>query len=131
MTLRLTKGLVLVALIVAGAACEKADTGVEPGTTTADFTKYVAIGTSLSMGYASDGVLASSQQSSWPKLLANDVGVTFTLPLIESPGCPPPFASPLGSLRRIDNSSVTLSIVCAENSSGITLPTQNVAIADA
>ena len=54
------------------------------------FQRYVAIGTSISMGVASDGVYAASQQNSWPKLLANDVGATFTLPLIDAPGCQPP-----------------------------------------
>ncbi|HZJ01780.1 MAG TPA: SGNH/GDSL hydrolase family protein, partial [Gemmatimonadaceae bacterium] len=123
------KGLTIATLIVAGAACEKADTGVEPGTAGADFSKYVAMGTSVSMGFASDGVVAASQQSSWPKLLADDIGATFTLPLIDSPGCPPPFAAPLGQLKRTDNSSIlTQSNVCAANSAGVTLPAQNVAI---
>jgi hypothetical protein len=81
------------------------------------------------MGYASDGVLASSQQSSWPKLLANDIGVTFTLPLIDAPGCQPPYAAPLSQMRRLDNSlAVNTSTVCAANSAGVTLPAQNVAV---
>src|SRR5215208_3278324 len=125
------KRIGILSVAVLTLACEKVDTGIEPDDTSADLSRYVAMGTSVSMGLASGGVNAALQQVSWPKLLANDIGVTFTIPLIDSPGCPPPYASPLGSLRRIDNSSVTLSIVCAENSSGITLPTQNVAIADA
>ncbi len=128
MTFRTAKRLIIAALI-AGAACEKADTGVEPGNPSADFSKYVAMGTSISMGMASDGVVAASQQNSWPKLLANDVGATFTLPLIDAPGCQPPFVSPLGLLKRLDDSSIlTTSTVCAANSTGITLPTQNVAL---
>jgi hypothetical protein len=130
MKFRFAAAWIAAAVIVTGAACESADTGVEPGGTPgADFSKYVAMGTSVTMGMASDGVVATSQQSSWPKLLANDVGVTFTLPLIESPGCSPPFASPLGLLKRIDNTTIlTTSTVCAANSAGVTLPTQNVAI---
>src|SRR4029079_14538306 len=129
MTLRTVKRLTVATLIVAGAACEKADTGVEPGTASADFSKYVAMGTSVSMGFASDGVVAASQKSSWRKLLANDIGATFTLPLIDSPGCTPPFATPLGQLKRTDNSSIlTASTVCSANSAGVTLPAQNVAI---
>jgi len=130
MTLRIGKRLALATLIAVGAACEKADTGVGPENPSADFAKYVAMGTSVSMGMASDGVIAASQQNSWPRLLANDVGATFTLPLIESPGCSPPFVAPLGQLKRLDNSSIlTSSSVCAANSTGVTLPTQNVAIA--
>ena len=130
MTLRIGKRLALATLIAVGAACETADTGVGPENPSADFAKYVAMGTSVSMGMASDGVIAASQQNSWPRLLANDVGATFTLPLIESPGCSPPFVAPLGQLKRLDNSSIlTSSSVCAANSTGVTLPTQNVAIA--
>jgi len=130
MTLRIGKRLALATLIAVGAACEKADTGVGPENPSADFAKYVAMGTSVSMGMASDGVIAASQQNSWPRLLANDVAATFTLPLIESPGCSPPFVAPLAQLKRLDNSSIlTSSSVCAANSTGVTLPTQNVAIA--
>ena len=129
MTLSIAKRVMVATLIIVGAACEKADTGVEPGTPGADFSKYVAMGTSISMGMASDGVIAESQQNSWPKLLANDIGATFTLPLIQTPGCPPPFVTPLGQLKRLDGSSIlTSSSVCAANSTGVTLPTQNVAL---
>jgi hypothetical protein len=129
MTLRISKRVMVAALIVAGAACEKADTGVEPGNPSADLSRYVAMGTSITMGFASDGVIAESQQISWPKLLANDIGATFTLPLIQTPGCPPPFVAPLGQLKRLDGSSIlTTSNVCAANSTGVTLPTQNVAL---
>jgi hypothetical protein len=128
MSLRFAR-IVVVAAMMGFAACEKADTGVEPGTTGADFSKYVAMGTSISMGYASDGVVAASQETSWPKLLANDIGVTFTQPLIDAPGCRPPLASPLSQVKRIDNTSaLTQSIVCAANVTGVTLPAQNVAV---
>src|SRR6476620_10438431 len=115
MKFRFSMGSLAAAAIIVGTACESADTGVDPGqNTSADFTKYVAMGTSVTMGMASDGVVAASQQSSWPKLLANDVGATFTLPLIDSPGCTPPFATPLGQLKRIDNTSILVSsTVCA------------------
>src|SRR4051794_21286899 len=119
MTLRVTRKALVAALIVIGGACEKADTGVEPERPNAEFTKDVAMGPSMSMGFASDGVVASLQQSSWPKLLANDVGVTFTQPLIDAPGCPPPLASPLGQFKRVDNSSsLVTNGVCAANSAG-------------
>ncbi|MGE5748716.1 MAG: SGNH/GDSL hydrolase family protein [Gemmatimonas sp.] len=123
------KRILIFGAIIAAAGCEKVDTGTNPSESGADMSKYVAMGTSISMGFASDGVVSSSQQSSWPRLLANDAGVTFTLPLIDSPGCPVPFASPLGSLKRIDNSSVLLtSTTCAPNSAGVVLPTQNVSV---
>ncbi|HEX6573396.1 MAG TPA: SGNH/GDSL hydrolase family protein [Gemmatimonadaceae bacterium] len=111
------------------AACERVETGVEPDAEGADMGKYVAMGTSISMGYANDGVVAATQETSWPKLLANNVGVTFTQPLIESPGCQPPFTSPLIQLKRLDNSSaLTTPLTCAANAAGVALPAQNVAI---
>ena len=46
------------------------------------FQRYVAIGTSVSQGFRSDGVLAESQQSSWPAQLARMAHREMTLPLI-------------------------------------------------
>lgn len=109
-------------------ACEKVDTGIEPDPPNADFSKYVSMGTSVTMGFASDGVNSTTQETSWAKLLADDVGATFTLPLIDAPGCPPPLRAPLGLLMRIDNSSISTTTTCAPNSAGVTLPAQNVAL---
>ena len=119
-------GPVMIALLAV--ACEKVDTGVEPEPPSASLTRYVATGTSISMGFASDGVYSVSQQASWPNLLAQDAGATFALPLIDSPGCRPPLAAPLALLKRVDNTSVTTTSTCAPNSPGVTLPAQNVAV---
>jgi lysophospholipase L1-like esterase len=128
MTLRARIGATLSIMLLIGSACEKVDTGVEPDPEGADLSKYVAMGTSVTMGFASDGANASTQQTSWAKLLANDAGVTFTLPLIDSPGCTPPLAAPLGGLKRVDNSSIGPTSVCSPNAAGVTLPAQNVAV---
>jgi hypothetical protein len=98
------------------------------------FQRYVAIGTSVSMGFASDGVLAASQDQSWPAQLARMAHREMTLPLISGTGCQAPLASPLITFKRIDGSSVGLprsALACAPNEDGVTLPTQNVAIAGA
>lgn len=95
------------------------------------FKRYVAIGTSVSMGYASDGVLAASQDQSWPAQLARMAQREMTLPLIGGTGCQAPLASPLISFKRISGASVAdprSSLPCAANEDGVTLPTQNVAI---
>jgi lysophospholipase L1-like esterase len=90
---------------------------------------YVAVGTSLSMGWMSDGVVGASQQNAWPKQFADAVGVEFTVPSIDAPGCQPPLAAPLISFRRVDGSSAaTRSAVCAANSPGVTLATHNLAV---
>ena len=92
---------------------------------------YVAIGTSLSMGWASDGVYVVSQRTSWPKQLAEQTGADFTIPSIDAPGCQPPYAAPLIAFKRIDGSSAAHSDVCAPNVAGVTLPTHNLAIENA
>ena len=109
-------------------ACEKVETGIEPDSPSANLSKYVAMGTSITMGFASDGVNASTQAGSWANLFAADAGVTFTLPLIDAPGCRPPLASPLGLLKRVDNTSFATVTTCSPNSAGVTLPAQNVAV---
>lgn len=97
-----------------------------------DMSNYVAIGTSISMGWLDDGVVGRSQRVSWTSQLAERVGVHFTLPLIQEPGCKPPYASPLGIFRRTDGSSALApNNTCAPNESGVTLPTHNLAVENA
>src|SRR3954463_3537621 len=52
--------------------------------------RYVAIGTSISMGWASNGVYEATQRTSWPALLGFRTHDPITLPLIQSPGCTSP-----------------------------------------
>lgn len=98
------------------------------------FHRYVAIGTSISMGFASEGVLAASQDQAWPLQLARRAGREMTAPYIESPGCRSPFRVPLASFVRVSGESVaipTANLSCAPNSAGVTLPANNVAISGA
>ena len=129
----------IAASTLALAACTDAHSPVAPNATTADLSRkvagimsnYVAIGTSLSMGWASDGVYVNSQQNAWPKQLAEKEGVEFTIPGIDFPGCQPPLAAPLLSFQRIDGSSAASSTTCAANVPGVTLPTHNLAVENA
>ena len=95
------------------------------------FQRYVAIGTSISMGVAGDGAIAASQQESWPAQLARMAGRDITLPLIGGTGCRSPLKAPLATGVRISGegagqSPATLS--CAPNVEGVELPAQNLAI---
>jgi lysophospholipase L1-like esterase len=94
-------------------------------------TNYVAIGTSISMGWASDGVVWSSQNNAWTKQLADDIGVEYSVPGIGDPGCPPPLAGFLIGFSRVDHTSAGSSTVCAANLPGVTLPTHNLAVENA
>lgn len=98
------------------------------------FHRYVAIGTSISMGWASDGVLASSQRSSWPVQLAQLGGRDLTTPDIEFPGCRSPLAAPLAGGKRLSGEPAGLDaslFSCAPLAAGVVPPPQNLAIATA
>jgi lysophospholipase L1-like esterase len=97
------RGLGIAARTAAGAAfaallattgCGKLDpiAAPEPVTGQADFTRYVAIGTSVSMGIQNAGLVDEFQRTSFPALLAERVGAngdSFVQPLVASPGIPP------------------------------------------
>ena len=99
-----------------------------------DFHRYVAIGTSVSQGWRSDGVNAGSQQTSWPAQLSQLAGRDLSLPLISFPGCGAPLRAPLGAGVRVSGEQAAapfLSRICAPNEPGVTLPAGNVAISGA
>ena len=93
--------------------------------------RYVAIGTSISMGWASNGVYAGSQVLAWPELLAFGSARPISLPLIQAPGCTSPLVAPLGANKRLSGEGFAGSTTCAPLVAGVTLPTQNVALATA
>ena len=99
-----------------------------------DFHRYVAIGTSVSQGWRSDGVVGSSQLTSWPAQLARLANRELSLPLIAAPGCGAPLMAPLGSGRRVGGELAATPLanrICAPNEPGVTLPAGNVAISGA
>lgn len=57
-----------------------------PSTGTANFTRYVAIGNSLTAGYQSGSVFESAQKYSYAAQIANQVGTTFAYPNVGEPG---------------------------------------------
>jgi hypothetical protein len=65
------------------------------------FTTYVALGNSITAGLQSGGINDSLQIRAYPVLLAERAGTDFEAPLIRRPGCPRPFAAPLGATGRI------------------------------
>lgn len=100
------------------------------------FQRYVALGTSNSMGVQSAGIYASGQRASWPAQLAARAGMPFTLPLVEDPGCGPPLQPPLAAdavlVGAFGNNLVTAVMnFCAPLQPGVTLPANNVAISGA
>jgi hypothetical protein len=100
------------------------------------FARYVALGTSNSMGVQSAGIFAPGQRAAWPARLAARVGVPFSLPLVQDPGCGPPLLPPLAAdvvlVGAFGNDLVTtVMVTCAPLQAGVALPANNVAISGA
>ena len=96
-------------------SCEGSGSHVDGPKGASAFASYIAIGTGLSMGVQSGGVLYESQVEAWPALLAHAAGAgfafvvtdtvvngisRFALPMLRAPGCQPPLVAPLQIGRR-------------------------------
>ena len=144
--------VVLFGAVMAIAACADAvapplpsATRSGPGTATpsitattaqALFARFVALGTSNSMGVQSAGIFAAGQRAAWPAELARRVGAAFSLPLIQDPGCGPPLLPPLVTDLALvgafgDDLVTGVMEFCMPLRDGVTLPTNNVAISGA
>ncbi len=61
-----------------------------PASAQVDFTRYVALGDSLTAGYASGGLVQYYQDRSYPALLAQQAGApVFEMPTVSEPGLAP------------------------------------------
>jgi lysophospholipase L1-like esterase len=95
------------------------------------FARYVAIGTSISAGVQSDGLIFTSQTTSWPAQLDAAVGRALSQPYIGGTGCASPILTPLLLATRLSGESPlapTATLSCAPRLPGVTLPVDNVAI---
>ena len=71
------------------AACLVALLAASPAMAQADFTMYVALGDSITAGFASGSLMDWYQDRSYPAVIANQVaGTTFEQPLVSEPGIP-------------------------------------------
>lgn len=64
--------------------------GALPASAQVDFTRYVALGDSLTAGFVSGGLVQYYQEHSYPAYLAQQAGApVFEMPLVTEPGFPP------------------------------------------
>jgi hypothetical protein len=70
------------------------------------FTRFVAIGTSISAGLQSAGINDSTQQRAFPVLVAHQAGASFGVPSLNLPGCPAPFVNNV-TQARVGNAAPT------------------------
>lgn len=61
-----------------------------PDATNDTFTRYVALGNSITAGFQSGGIAATTQEEAYPVLLAEQMNTRFEIPRLRAPGCPPP-----------------------------------------
>lgn len=66
------------------------------------FTRYVSLGSSISAGFQSGGINVDLQREAYPVLLAEKADASFGIPALARPGCPPPLAGPLTTVRISD-----------------------------
>lgn len=99
------------------------------------FHRYVAIGTSVTQGWRSDGVIAEFQQTSWPAQLTRFASRELSLPLVASPGCGSPLVAPIARGVRSSGESAAApfpaSRSCAPNEPGAERSQGNLGIAGA
>src|SRR5439155_9587572 len=85
----------VLALLLAAAACNNDQLNRPFATTPVDplFARYVSMGNSITAGFQSGGINDSTQQQSYAVLLAQAMHSPFYSPLMNKPGCPPPYTN--------------------------------------
>lgn len=93
--------LIALALPFVVAGCYTSGTLDAPDLSNNDglFTRFVAIGTSISSGLQSAGINDSTQQRAFPVLVAEQAGAAFFRPSLNLPGCPAPFVNNVTQAR--------------------------------
>ncbi|MBA4071780.1 MAG: hypothetical protein C0497_08105 [Gemmatimonas sp.] len=121
--------LLLLALIVVTACGSDARLTAPEGASA--FRRFVAVGTGLTMGEQSGGVVYESQITSWPARLAARMDASFRVPALKAPGCSPPLVAPLSLNRTLAGPVVAGATSCNGRLGSDTLPANNVAMAGA
>jgi hypothetical protein len=130
--------------VLALSGCEGSGSHVDGPKGASAFGSYVAIGTGLSMGVQSGGVLYESQVEAWPALLAHAAGAgfafvvtdttvsgisRFAIPMLRSPGCQPPLVAPLQLGVYLSGArTATVDTSCAGTLSSTAPPMNNLAL---
>jgi lysophospholipase L1-like esterase len=95
------------------------------------FQRYVAIGTSISAGVQSDGLVALTQATSWPAQLDAMVGRALSQPYISGTGCRSPLIAPLILATRLSGEGALTDpslLGCSPLLAGLAPPFGNVSL---
>lgn len=78
----------LLAVLLMVSACKKEPKPVSTGSGTANFSRYIAVGNSITSGYSNSGLYLEGQQVAYPNLIARQMltvgGGAFTSPLFSN-----------------------------------------------
>lgn len=82
-------------LVLAATACQNDKLNRPFAVTPVDplFDRYVSMGNSITAGFQSGGINDSTQSQSYAVLLARAMHTPFFSPLMNKPGCPPPYTN--------------------------------------
>ena len=88
-------------LVLAAAACNNDQLNRPFSSTPVDplFDRYVSMGNSITSGWQSGGINDSTQLQSYAVLLAQAMHSPFFPPLLNRPGCPPPYTNVFAQTR--------------------------------
>ncbi len=89
------------------------------------FTSYVALGNSLTAGYQSGGINDSTQQLSYPAVLAKAMKTPYAYASLAGSGCPPPIVNFQTQARLGGGTSTTCSL---RNPNSVSVALNNVAV---
>jgi len=116
-------------LLLAVAAC--GDQRVTAPAEASAFRRFIAIGTGLTMGEQSAGVVYESQVASWPSQLAARMDAPFRVPALRAPGCTPPLVAPLVLNRTLAGDAAADAAGCSGRLGSDSLPANIVAMVGA
>jgi lysophospholipase L1-like esterase len=78
---------IIFAIVLVSGCKDRSDITSPPSKSgSADFTRYVAIGNSITAGYQSSALYQDAQQYAYGNLIAQQVNTSFAMPLVSQPG---------------------------------------------
>ena len=92
-TMRLSAAVLGVLFAVTACNDEKLNRPFSATPVDALFDRYVSMGNSITAGFQSGGINDSTQSQSYAVLLARAMHAPFFTPLMNKPGCPPPYTN--------------------------------------
>jgi len=107
--------IIIITTLMTGCQDRTSITSPLPQSGNADFTRYVAIGNSITAGYQSSALYQDAQVYAYGNLIAHQVNTSFAIPLISNPGIGGQlfvhsFSSTGADIRQLPSSGVPINL---------------------